>query len=376
MKPGRDIVELAKEIERRRQSARDFVADTRHMRMSTFHPAGTEEAVIAPQLQIGEALSLPVLPHAHGQIAQHVGVPKPYYDKMLREAPELLARNVNHWFHNTPAKRMVRTLDDATRAFLSDSYRPLDNHRLFEAVLPPLLQRDLEVVSCEVTERRLYLKVVDKRINRDIPSGRHMGDGTHTIFDTASPAMVVSNSEIGDGALSVSTGIWTKACTNLAVFAERSKRTRHVGSKIDIGDELYAMLSDDTRRKTDDATFAQITDVVAHAFDEVAFEALVAKVGEAAKDQIDADPVAVLEVTAKHFGLNEGERGGILQHLIRGGDLTRYGLHAAITRTAEDLADYDRASQLEVIGGNVIELDRTQWRTLATEWRDKVPVAA
>jgi hypothetical protein len=29
-----------------------------------------------------------------------------------------------------------------------------------------------------------------------------------------------------------------------------------------------------------------------------------------------------------------------------------------------------------VIGGNVIELDRTQWRTLATEWRDKVAVAA
>jgi hypothetical protein len=29
MKIGRDIVELAKEIERRRESARDFVADTR-----------------------------------------------------------------------------------------------------------------------------------------------------------------------------------------------------------------------------------------------------------------------------------------------------------------------------------------------------------
>lgn len=369
MKIGRDLVELAKELERRRRSARDFVADTRHMRMTTFHPGGEGEEVIAPRLQIADMEPIAVQPFAHGQLAQHVGIPKPYYDKMLAEAPELLTRNVNHWFHNAPAMRMARTLDDQLRALLSNTYRPLDNHDFMEAALPPLLERGVEVMSCEVTDRRLYLKVVDNSVQRDIPTGKRMGDGTHTIFDTCVPALVLSNSEVGDGALSVTTGVFTKMCTNLAVFREHSKRTRHLGARIDVGDELYKLLSDETRRKTDAALFAQVSDVVRGAFNEAAFDARVAKLTDAAKDEIEADPVKVIEVTAKHFGLNEGERSGILQHLIRGGDLTRYGLHAAITRQAEDAGDYDRASQLEVIGGDLIDLDRSQWRTMATEWK-------
>jgi hypothetical protein len=36
-------------------------------------------------------------------------------------------------------------------------------------------------------------------------------------------------------------------------------------------------------------------------------------------------------------------------------------LHAAITRASADVEDYDRASDLERIGGNVITLPRSDW---------------
>ena len=62
---------------------------------------------------------------AHGQIASKLGIPKAYYDRMQAEAPELLADNANHWFENSDAKRMVRTLHQDARALLSDRFRPL-----------------------------------------------------------------------------------------------------------------------------------------------------------------------------------------------------------------------------------------------------------
>jgi hypothetical protein len=44
---------------------------------------------------------------------------------------------------------------------------------------------------------------------------------------------------------------------------------------------------------------------------------------EAGTRYIDADPVAVVEVTARRFDLNEAERTFVLTHLIRGGDLSQ-----------------------------------------------------
>lgn len=63
---------------------------------------------------------------------------------------------------------------------------------------------------------------------------------------------------------------------------------------------------------------------------------------------------------------NEGERKGILGRLIADADLTRYGLHSAITRYSQDEAvNYDRATELERIGGDVIELAANDWKALA-----------
>jgi hypothetical protein len=67
------------------------------------------------------------------------------------------------------------------------------------------------------------------------------------------------------------------------------------------------------------------------------------------------------------FGVTvtEGETSSVLRHLIRGGDLSAWGLANAVTRTAEDVADYDRATELEAAGGRVIELSPSDWRVLA-----------
>ena len=309
---------------------------------------------------------MPLNDLAHRQVGDHVKVPAVYYDRMRTAAPALLAQNVNHWVNAEPCHRMVRTLDGRARAFLSDRYRPLENADLAEAVLPVIMDLQLDVISCEITERRLYLKVVDPRINRDIPTGKNrMGDGSHVIFDTVSPALVVSNSEVGSGALSVETAVWTRACTNLAIFKQRSLRKYHVGGRHEITENLTAMLSDQTKALTDAALWAQVRDVVKGAFDQARFDASVDEIVGMETQRIEGDVVKAIDLTAKTFGLGESEKKSVLKHLIDGGDLSRYGLFNALTRTAEDIEDYDRATDFERLGGALIELPKADWKRIA-----------
>lgn len=363
MKTGKTLVELAMEIERQANAKRDFVAPTKDLAIVT--PENDKGEVVDVKMTVG-AEDFGINKIGHGQIAETLRIPAPYYNRMLADAPQLLAQNANHWLKgNAQGKQLVRVLDDKVRAFLSDRYRPLEHVDLAEAVLPVLHDLNVEIISTEITERRFYIKVVDKRINRDIPTGRRMGDGTHTIFDTISPAMVITNSEVGLGATQVTAGVWTRACTNLAVFGERSMRKYHVGGRLQAGDEVHTLLSDQTKKLTDAATWSQIRDVVKGAFDEARFAAYAEELSGMSQQRITGDVTKTVELAARKFEFNEGERKSILTHLIEGGDLTKYGLFNAITRTAEDVEDYDRASEFERAGGKLVELGKHEWKVLA-----------
>lgn len=368
MKQGKTLTQLAAELERRKDVKQDIVASTTVMQMVT-QPEGngvTEPAKYGVSLEIGPR-SVGINSVAHGQLAEHLKVPKPYYDRMLATAPALLADNVNHWLHDKPEARMVRMMDGRARAFLSDRYRPLENEQLAEAVIPVLIDLGVEVVSCEVTDTRMYIKAVDKSIAKDVPYGKKIGDGSHAFFDTMSPAITIRNSEVGWGALAVDTSVLTKMCTNLATIDRAgSLKQYHIGGKHDIGEEMYSLLSENTRRLNDVALWAKVRDVVKNAFDRARFEALIDdKVLGMTTRPIEGDVIKVIDLSAKRFGMTDGEKGSVLKHLIEGGDLTQYGLFNAVTRTAQDLEDYDRATTFEALGGKIIELPANDWRVLA-----------
>jgi hypothetical protein len=365
MKLGKSLVELAQEVERQAEAKRDFVASTKEMRLIHTDDDGVELALGGAggeQFKIGAT--------AHDQIAEQAGIPVAYYRRMLAKEPGLLTHNVNTWFGEEPQTRMLRTLDGKARALRSDKFRPLDNYELLEAALPALQASSLDIVSCEVDERRLYVKAVDRAIQRHIPNGFRMGDGSHQMFKVPNgeviPAIQISNSEIGYGSLSVTGGWLDHGCTNLAwMFKERSLRKNHVGARLDIGDELYKVLTSEAREATDKAIWLQFRDAVKAAISEDGFDALVATLTEAASDKLGDDVVKVVDVTAKRFALSDGARQSVLRHLIEGGDLSRFGLANAVTSAANEAEAYDVATELESVGGKIIELPRSEWRELA-----------
>ena len=179
---GMNLIELAQEIVRRAEAKRDFVADTPDL---VFEGGA---------LAIGHAGAFPLTDHAHGQIADRVGIPKRYYDRMRAESPALLANNVNHWFQAMPERRMVRTLDGRARAFLSDRYHRIDNEQIADAVLPVLLESGGHgaVVSCCITDSKLYIQALFPRLEGEVRRG-----------DPVQGRVIVSNGEIGNGALDI-----------------------------------------------------------------------------------------------------------------------------------------------------------------------------
>lgn len=375
MKSGKTLTELAQEIERRANAKKDVVVNTKNLSMFVAGQKGKLDDVDPAtakhdgelRLSVGDQFAVGVNGIAHQQVAEYCDIPKKYYDRMLTADAGLLATNVNAWFGRDPQTRLVRTMDNNARAFLSDKYRPMENEELAEAVLPVLMDMDVAIMSAEITDRRLYIKAVDKKVERELKAiGGKFGDGGHNIVRCMSPAITISNSEVGMGALSILGGVYDGFCSNLATFGERSARKYHAGARHQLGgDEIYALLSDNTRKLSDQALWAQVRDLVRAAFERAKFDALCEKIAETQTQKIEGDTVKVVNLAVKRLGMTEGEGGSILKHLIEGGDLSRFGLYNAVTRFSQDVTDYDRATELERAGAQVLELPASEWRELA-----------
>jgi hypothetical protein len=118
-------------------------------------------------------------------------------------------------------------------------------------------------------------------------------------------------------------------------------------------------------RSLDRGILLKVRDVVRAAMSEVEFRKWVDKIQDTTEQMVQGDPIKAIEVLANDFGMAETERSSVLRHLIEGGDLSRYGLIQAVTRTAEDLPSYDRATQFEEMGGRLVELPASDWKRIA-----------
>ena len=359
MKQGHTLQGLAMELERQISAKKDFVGDTRNFSIVTAEDGGV-------RLQLNGQGDYGIRHTAHLQIGDRLRIPRDYYSRMLNAAPHLLRDNINHWLRNQPEKRLVRTLDGDVRAFLSDRYRPLDNMDLAEATLPVLTESGADVRSCDVTETRMYIKAVIPDVEVDIPPP--LGSSQLRPV-TVQPGIVISNSEVGMGSLAIQPAVHTLACLNMAVWAQSALKKRHVGRVLSNGrngseEDIWQYFSDDTRRASDEATWKQVRDLTQAALTGPAFDDIIKKLTEARVARIEGDPIEVVQRVGQSKGLTERERSGVLRHLIEGGELSMFGLHNAITRQSQDIEDYDRASDLEVLGGQVIELSRSDWQAI------------
>lgn len=120
-----------------------------------------------------------------------------------------------------------------------------------------------------------------------------------------------------------------------------------------------------TRRADDRAFFLKVRDIIRGTFSQELFNGVVEQMKTANERDIKGKLDDVVEEVAHNYSLTEAEQDGILKHLIKGGNLTQWGLVNAITRTATDQESYDRATDLERLGGQVLELPKSEWEEIS-----------
>jgi hypothetical protein len=358
MMKGLSLTALAKKIEANSAAKADFVVDTRQLSMSIRTVGESNAAEFnanpgarLPVLGIPNQGEFPLQPLAHDQLGARIKIPSVYYDRMLKDAPDLLATNVNTWFSKIPEKRMIRTLHREARAFLSNRYQRIDNNEVAEVALPVLMDLPgVQIVSSEVTDRRLYIHFVVPTIQGEVKRG-----------DVVQAGGVLSNSEVGLGSLAVAELNWRLLCLN-GMKGQELLRKYHTGRHIEETGEID--WADDTRAADDRAVLLKVRDMVKAVVDSTRFRVTLDKLKGLTEGKITGDPAKAVEVLAQKVGCNESEQGGILRALIEGGDLSRWGIVNAVTAQAHNAANYDRAVELEAAGGKLVDLPKTEWKEL------------
>ena len=351
MKTGRPLNEVMMELNRQNQRKKDYIGSAQALRL--FEDGQTFEiGSMSGAQQFGTTRLF------HRQVASALGIPAKYYDIMQSQKPELLAQNVNAWLSDRENSYMIRTMDygggRVARALLSDRYRRIDNMEIASAVLPLFAGSDqYEVISSEVTENRMYLKILSRRLEMEVVPGDYVQAG-----------VVISNSEVGLGSVNVQPLVYRLVCTNGMIVNDMGERKNHVGRSAKAVEDSFHIYSDETMEAEDKAFLLKLRDVTMAAIEEGRFAQVVGKLKESAGIPITGKVTEVVELTGKTYGFNTDEQDSILQYLIAGGDLSQYGLSNAITRASQDVESYDRATALEGIGWQVAAMPATQWKEL------------
>jgi hypothetical protein len=283
--------------------------------------------------------------HAHGQIAGYLDIPVKYYRRMKAQRPDILARNVNGWLLDKKGSRFVRTFveNDAEkprimRAFLSDSYRPIDHLPVVQTLIPVLQGfEQFEVTGAQLTDTRMYLQVVFPTSRREVSVG-----------DAVDFGITLTNSETGAGAVDVKRFARVLRCKN-GMVGESIIRRVHAGGRITGDAEIFR---EETIAADLKAFQMRLTDILKHELSDAAFDAQVNKYRELRGVEVEK-PKEVIENVTQRFKMTEDEAEEMLANLHRGNDYSGWGLVNSVT--ALRVENQDRQYELERIGEKLVD---------------------
>jgi len=332
-------------------------------------------------------------------LAAKLGIALPYLRRLRSERADLWDANVNGWLHGSDLAGvpgdsrsfLLRLFQpDAgsdglgvARAVLSDSYKVIDNLDALTATLDGIRQAGVHVEfdGLDLSERRLYARIVAPQIRALAPAllagyrspfgGEVYVPGRHWTPERARAAaaregrgyepgtepvlfagFVVSNSEVGDGAWSITPRIVAQICGNGLQIVADVTRAVHLGAKHDPGIIRY---SADTLDKELALITARARDAVATFLSKDYLQAKVREIERQAGAPV-TKPEETVRTVAKAARFSDETADAILAHFVRGGQLTAGGVMQAVTSVAQTLDDADTAHDLEAQALKVMEL--------------------
>lgn len=302
-------------------------------------------------------------------LSSKLGMPRAYL-RTMRDSGwyDLVDANVNRLLHGCPDVRepdgrrfLVRTFrgEDGrpgyARAFLSDSYKTLDNWDILNAAMEGMSAAGLGVNvvhSADLTDRRMYMKVVVPEISMLAPellkdyrspfSGKRGADNPMVFA-----GVVIGNSETGNGSFFVRPEIQIQVCDNGMTIKQDVIARRHLGAKVE--DDGVIQYSDETQKKNLELIKLQTRDAIRTFLNVDYMTRVVERVTEQAGAKVDK-PSDVVTRLVKRDAFSKEDAEGLLDRFIQGGDMTRGGVLQAVTAYSQDVraTDPDRAHDMNM----------------------------
>lgn len=355
MKQSMQLAELMRELKRQDECKKDLLVPVQAIEMTADARSIAAKNEISPvpfQFGLTEIF--------HRQMGSAAKIPAEYYDRCREEIPWLVSANVNAWLATMDGRFMIRTMDygdgrgQVARAFLSEHYRRIDNLAIAMALLSLFMGMEgCRVASCCVTESRMYIKLTFTLKRYEVLPGDYVEFG-----------IIISNSEVGMGAVVVCPFLNRLVCTNGMVLNTLGKRKHHIGRQIKAVEDSFELYSDETMELEDKALLSKLKDVARASMDESRYPLILEQLKESTQAKITGPVQQVVELAARNFGIRKSEQDDMLRYLIEGGDLSLYGMSNAVTRLSADVENYDRATELESIGWQMATMEPQLWKTI------------
>jgi len=305
---------------------------------------------------------------AFAQIATHAEIDTRTARRLQASYPREFDALTNARWQKEPTRRMIRTHLDTenfgtARAFVSDKFKTFDNVNLLQACLPQLMELPLQVVSADLSEKRMYLRLKSlEQLGTGANVGDHMANG-----------MGFGNSEVGAGSVNVYQIFWTLACTN-GMQTQNKTRASHITSARD-GDD-WGLLSDDAKNADNHALELKLRDLVGYYSSREAFDDICNQMRMAALDVIDGVATDVTDVVnnlGKVMQLTKKENSDVLNGLMatigqsgfeQAKPLSRATLVNAVTAVAHR-SDIDDVDTWQQRGGQLLNMSARDWHRVA-----------
>ncbi|WP_229783222.1 DUF932 domain-containing protein [Pilimelia anulata] len=294
---------------------------------------------------------------AQSGIADKLGIPTAYLRRMAGECPELYDENVNTWLARDPRRFLIRCLrgeagTGVARAFLSDRYNRIENLDVLLAALQGIRDSGtpVDIAGCDLSERRMYVRVTSPQVQVLSPqllgNYRSPFDGRRGAdLPVISGGFIIANSETGCGAFSVAPWLRFEVCRNGLVVKQNALRRAHLGAQLTDEDGVI-IASAETQRRNLDLITAKTTDAV-RSFLDVDYVTRIVRELEVEAGAEVADPDTTIKLVGQKLRYSDEQQTDILNHFIRGGDLSAGGIMHAVTSVAQTLTDADAAHEME-----------------------------
>jgi len=338
------VVEVVRELERQHATRLDIgvseggiVADpTSGQLLVSLPPGGSNRVPETVVTEAGPFGRLGLSRYADDQLADKTGIPRKYYQR-IRGLPKLWAENVNAWIDEAEKNRLVRIQDGQVRALLSGHYRIVDNLDLAVMAIKESRGLGATPVRADLGETKMHLAFVNAAQAAELKAGSG---------DFLSPAFLMTNSEVGAGAVNLEMMLFRYGCSNGLIVGEAMRKI-HLGGELALGE----ILSQETKVKQMDAILSATRDYLKASLDPARFQAAM-EIARSGAQKAIPNPTKAIEVLAQEGLFSKHEADLVLKELLEGKDFTLWGLVNATTAAGRQ-ADADRGTELERLGGQI-----------------------